>query len=342
MSKKLYNMIPGNDSCCILLYGDIGDYDDVRSGDVARELLNAKDKHIDVRINSNGGEVYCGIAIFNALRNSNADISIYVDGIAASMASVIALCGKHVEMSKYARLMLHSVSGGCYGNKKDLQKCIDEITGLESTICDMYSEKTGMSKEDIVNQFFDGEDHWLTAEEALALGFIDGIYDADPVPIDSTPEQIYSIFNNRLDEPKTKETMNIEELKKRPQFKDCVTEDDVLKRIGQLEADSAKFKDLSEENTSLKSKVQSFEDKAKQAEEKVRKDLLDKAEEDGRIDAKTRPTYENILKANPEDGKKVLESLQPKRNVMTDIRKEPGAESPWDKRMQEIKENRKR
>ena len=55
MSKKLYNMIPGNDSCCILLYGDIGDYDDVRSGDVARELLNAKDKHIDVRINSNGG-----------------------------------------------------------------------------------------------------------------------------------------------------------------------------------------------------------------------------------------------------------------------------------------------
>ena len=57
---------------------------------------------VDVRINSNGGEVYSGIAIFNALKNSKADITIYVDGIAASMASVIALCGKPVQMSRYA------------------------------------------------------------------------------------------------------------------------------------------------------------------------------------------------------------------------------------------------
>ena len=113
-------MIPGTDACCILLYGDIGEYDDnVRSGDIARELLEAEalTGKVDVRINSNGGEVYSGIAIFNALKNSKADITIYVDGIAASMASVIALCGKPVQMSRYARLMLHSVQGGCYGNK---------------------------------------------------------------------------------------------------------------------------------------------------------------------------------------------------------------------------------
>ena len=105
-------MIPGTDACCILLYGDIGEYDDnVRSGDIARELLEAEalTGKVDVRINSNGGEVYSGIAIFNALKNSKADITIYVDGIAASMASVIALCGKPVQMSRYARLMLHSV-----------------------------------------------------------------------------------------------------------------------------------------------------------------------------------------------------------------------------------------
>ena len=63
-------MIPGTDACCILLYGDIGEYDDnVRSGDIARELLEAEalTGKVDVRINSNGGEVYSGIAIFNAL-----------------------------------------------------------------------------------------------------------------------------------------------------------------------------------------------------------------------------------------------------------------------------------
>lgn len=130
-------MIPGTDACCILLYGDIGEYDDnVRSGDIARELLEAEalTGKVDVRINSNGGEVYSGIAIFNALKNSKADITIYVDGIAASMASVIALCGKPVQMSRYARLMLHSVQGGCYGNKDEMKDCIREIEALEDTL----------------------------------------------------------------------------------------------------------------------------------------------------------------------------------------------------------------
>ena len=147
--KKFFNIIPGEDACCILLYGDIGDYDgNVRSGDIARELLEAEalSGRIDVRINSNGGEVYAGIAIFNALKNSKADITIYVDGIAASMASVIALCGKPVQMSRYARLMLHSVQGGCYGNKEEMRGCIREIESLEDTLCEMYAARMGKDK----------------------------------------------------------------------------------------------------------------------------------------------------------------------------------------------------
>lgn len=170
--------------CTIFLYGDIGDYYEVQSGRVARELLEAEKagSRIHVRINSNGGDVYCGIAIYNAIKNSKADVHIYVDGIAASMASVIALCGKPVEMSKYARLMLHSVSGGCYGNKKEMQKCIEEIESLEDSLGDIYAARLGMTKEEVKATFFDGEDHWLTADDALRLGFIDGIYDAEPVP----------------------------------------------------------------------------------------------------------------------------------------------------------------
>lgn len=144
-------MIPGREACCILLYGDIGDYDDVRSGDIARELLEAESAYgkIDVRINSNGGDVYAGIAIFNALKNSKADITIYIDGIAASMASVIALCGKPVQMSRYSRLMLHSVMGGCYGNKDEMRRCIAEIESLEDTLCEMYATRLGKGKDEI-------------------------------------------------------------------------------------------------------------------------------------------------------------------------------------------------
>ena len=339
--RQFFNIIPGEDTCCILLYGDIGDsYGTVSSGQIARELLAAEAayKSIDVRINSNGGEVYTGIAIFNALRNSKADIRIYIDGIAASMASVIALCGKPVQMSKYARLMLHCVSGSCYGNKNDLKSALAEIESLEDTLCQMYASKLSQSAESIKSVFFDGEDHWLTADEALRLGLIDGIYDADPVPEDATAEQIYTIFNNRLTEPKNELNMNIEDLKKRPLFKDCATEADVLTRIDQLEAKAVKADGLETENASLKAKLKTREEEAEALAVAERKTLLDAAEGDGRINAETRPIYENMLKEHPEDGKKALGALTPKKRVLEDLGGAPDKESPWDKRMREIRE----
>lgn len=339
-------MIPGTDACCILLYGDIGEYGDgVRSGDIARELLEAEalTGKVDVRINSNGGEVYSGIAIFNALKNSKADITIYVDGIAASMASVIALCGKPVQMSRYARLMLHSVQGGCYGNKDEMKDCIREIEALEDTLCEMYATRMGKAKDEIRAMYFDGRDHWLRADEALALGLIDGIYDADPVPEDSTPEQVFQIFNNRLQQPQNENDMNLDELKKRPRFTNCATDDDFLREIGLLETEAGKVPSLNAEVDLLKGELKVFQDKAEADDAAARKQLLDAAEKDGRIDAATRPIYENLLAKDRENSEKALEKLSPKRRVMTDVRTEPDNEGPWNKRMREIQEklNRK-
>ncbi len=338
-------MIPGTDACCILLYGDIGEYDGVRSGDIARELLEAEalTGKVDVRINSNGGEVYSGIAIFNALKNSKADITIYVDGIAASMASVIALCGKPVQMSRYARLMLHSVQGSCYGNKDEMKNCIREIEALEDTLCEMYATRMGKAKDEIRAMYFDGRDHWLRADEALSLGLIDGIYDADPVPEDSTPEQVFQIFNNRLQQPQNENDMNLDELKKRPRFTNCATDDDFLREIGLLETEAGKVPSLNAEVDRLKGELKVFQDKAEADDAAARKQLLDAAEKDGRIDAATRPIYENLLAKDRENSEKALEKLSPKRRVMTDVRTEPDNEGPWNKRMREIQEklNRK-
>ena len=339
--NKFFNIQTDADGVgTIFLYGDIGDYYDVQSGRVAGELLEAEKagRRVNIRINSNGGEVYCGIAIYNAIKNSRADVHIYVDGIAASMASVIALCGKPVEMSKYARLMLHSVSGGCYGNKKDMQKCIEEIESLEDSLGDIYAARLGMSKDEVKSRFFDSEDHWLTADEALRLGFIDGIYDAEPVPAGSTPEQIYTLFNNRLTEPQNKDKMNLEEIRKHPSFKDCKSEEEVIARAQAYAQEAGRASSLAEENATLKRRVKEFEDKAEADKEAARKALLDAAEADGRINAETRPVYENILKSNPEEGEKALAALAPKRKVVEDLKVEPGGESPWNRRMQEIKD----
>lgn len=344
--RTFFNIIPAKDSCCILLYGNIGDWADVTSGDITRELIEAERLYnkIDVRINSLGGEVFAGIAIFNAFRNSRADITIYIDGVAASMASVIALCGKPVHMSKYARLMLHSVSGGVYGNKTEIRECLAEIEYMEDTLCDMYAAKINKSKDEIKEAYFDGKDHWIKAQDALDLGFIDGIYDADPLPEESTPDDIYRTFNNRLKEgPQNNNEMKLEDVKKRKHFAACASDDDVLREIDALEAEAAKVPVLQSENKTLKESNDSYkqnEDFRMATENKM---LLDEAQQDGRLDAKTRPIYENLLNANREDGKAALKALPKKRNVITDLAhdNEPNPESPWEKRQREIKNNLK-
>ena len=338
-------MIEADGRCTVLLYGEIGDYDDVRSADITRELLTAQAryKQIDVRINSIGGSVYAGIAIFNALKNCKADVNIYVDGLAASMASVIALCGKRVQMSKYARLMLHSVSGGCWGNKNDMAACIKEIESLEDTLCSMCAKRIGLTEEEVKAKYFDGKDHWLTAQQALDEGLIDGIYDADPVPEDQTIEQLYETFNNRLISLKNKTDMSLlDSVKKNPRFKDCVTDEDVLRVVGQLEEKAGKVDTLMAENNDLKAKNEAFEKKEKEAAEQAKKDLLDAAEKDGKIDANTRAAYAALLDRSFEDGKKALDALKPARRAMEDIERQPGGEEgPWEDRMAEIRDKRK-
>jgi ATP-dependent Clp endopeptidase proteolytic subunit ClpP len=357
--KKFFNIIPGNGSCCLLLYGEIGG--EVKSGDVMRELLEAERTYgrIDVRINSVGGEVYTGIAIFNALRQSKADIHIYIDGIAASMASAIALCGKPVEMSRYARLMIHTVRGGCWGTKKDMADCIQQLDALEGTLCAMYAEKLGRSEEEIRGQYFDGEDHWLSAQEALAQGFIDGIYDVEDTqaakPLGtlsdkSTVEEIYAIFNNRLEmgaavtrqqtgQPQTENKMVLlDELKKNPKFKDCTSEEEALRVVAQLSQTAGGAEALAAENATLKSENQAFKDKEAQAFIAEKQKMLDDAEKCGKINAVTRPAFEALLESDFEKGKKALEELLPTKRVMTDLHESPTQESAWDKRKSQIQD----
>jgi ATP-dependent Clp endopeptidase proteolytic subunit ClpP len=341
MDKKFFNIIATGNTATIFLYGDIGDYyyDGVRSVDIARELKEAEAayKKIDVRINSNGGDVYAGISIFNAFKNSKSDINIYVDGIAASMASVIALCGKPVQMSQYARLMLHSVSGGGYGTKNVLKEVIEQMESLEGTLCEMYAKKTGMTAETIKSTYFDEKDHYLTADEALSLGFIDGIYDAEPVPEDSTPEQIYQIFNNRR-KPQNENQMNLDELRKRPRFKDCATDEDVLRIIGQLDTEAGKVPGLTTEVGRLTGELKVFQDKAVAEETAAKTKLLDDAIADGRINETQRPAYQAILDKDRENGETVLNSLPVKKRIVNHLGNTgETAVGAWEQRQEQIK-----
>lgn len=344
MTKRFFNLIPSADSCCILLYGYIGEYDTITSADITRELLEAEAsyKKIDIRINSLGGEVYAGIAIFNALRNSKADITIYIDGVAASTASFIASCGKPLKMSRYARLMLHSISGGVYGTTSDLLSCIEEIKQLENTLCEIYSSRCGKSVNEIRATYFDGKDHWLTAQQALELGFIDEIYDTDPVPEDSNPQQIYNIYQNRLTNQKPNNNKMIEQLKKRPSFANCASEADVLQRIGELEVNAAKVPVLTQERDDLKAKNKVFVDKAAADAEAEVTALVDTAFNEGRITEPQKATYVALLKADRENGEAALKALPAQKRIVDVLGQDGTGPGAWEKRMTELHNKNKK
>lgn len=336
-------MIAGkNGEACILLYGNIGGYsDEIRSGDIVGELLEMEAQYprIDLRINSMGGEVYAGIAIFNAIRQSRAEITVYIDGIAAGMASVIASARRPVYMSRFARIMIHSVRGSAYGNREELQRTIGELASLEDTLSDIYAQRTGRTKEEIKSLFFDGTDHWLTAGEALRMNLIDGIYDAAPVPEDSTPAEIYAICQNRLNPTGN---MFTDLLRKKPSFANLAGEEDMLAHIGELETEAARAAALQGQVADLTSRLSAFEEAAAQARLGEITALVDAAVRDGRIREPQRAAYTALLGKDFENGREALGALQPARRITGDLDVPPqeGA-SPWENRMAEIKNSLK-
>ena len=125
----------------ILLYGYIGNWKDTNSKQFISDLkkLEATNEIINVRINSGGGDVFDGITIYNALKNSSSTIHVYIDGLAASMASVIALAGSKIFMSRYAQLMVHRVSGSANGDAEKLRETADLMTELETSLLKIKS-----------------------------------------------------------------------------------------------------------------------------------------------------------------------------------------------------------
>lgn len=128
-------------------------------------------KKISLRIHSPGGSVFEGHAIYNALKRHPATITAHIDGIAASMASVVALAAESVHIAKNAMIMIHNPSSYSEGGAGDMRKTADLLDKVKETILNAYEEKTGMTREEIAKMM--DEETWMTADEATAMGFAD-------------------------------------------------------------------------------------------------------------------------------------------------------------------------
>lgn len=147
---------------------------DVVTNTFIKDLRNHPDAEtINVYINSPGGEVFAAAAIRNQLRAHKAKVHTFIDGIAASAATVIALAGDEISMSRASLMMIHNPLTGVQGNAAELQKAIELLNKVKGTIVSVYKEKSNLS-EDEISDLMDKEE-WMNADEALEKGFIDKI-----------------------------------------------------------------------------------------------------------------------------------------------------------------------
>ena len=304
---KFFNIVPtGNGRVSLMLYGDIGGDEGVNAERIASEMAYLAQEYpfIDVHINSNGGEVFAGIAIFNAIKDSKSNVNIYVDGLAASIAGVIALCGKPLHMSRYSRLMLHAVSGSCKGGSRDMRECADLIDGLEGTLADMISRKCGMTSEEVKTTYFDGKDHWFTADEAARIGLCDEIYDltgaAEALGATPTNEQVYQ-FVNKAQSPKKQNMEFIDKIKDLEQFKD-LTEDAIVDKVKKLSNEAAKVE-------ALQAKVNALEAEIKASKEANVEAFLNQAISEGRFAAEQKENYRKLMAADEAAAKEIINAL---------------------------------
>lgn len=188
-----------DDKAEIYIYSDIG-YDwweDKSSANSCAEELNALGdvKYIDLHINSNGGDVFDGQAIHSLIRHNKAYVTAYVDGLAASIATVIAMGADKVVMPRNAMMMIHNAWTGMYGNANDLRKMADDLDHINDSIVNTYLAKAkDKTTEDEIRDLMDKES-WLNADECFELGLCDEI--AEPVKMAAclTKEQAHKFKN---------------------------------------------------------------------------------------------------------------------------------------------------
>ena len=323
--KYIKNYVQDDNCGTIYLYGPIGDIKDengkilpgVNGNEFANEMdiLQKQYPKINVRINSTGGSVIEGYAIFNSILTSKVPVDIYIDGMCASMAGVIAMAGDCVYMNDYAILMLHNPHGGGDQSLLDL---------LKSTLVTMISKRSGLSAEDVDSMM--NETTWLTSKEAKEKGLIDIIVETDER--ESVMEEleeyelnnsldlmnIYNVFNKKINKSEMenkKEDLTIlakikAMLNKAKDADEMEVEDD-NEEMETMDKLKNELKELKKSNKEMADKLDSYDKADKMAKEKEVKDLVNSYLESKTIKEEEVESITNLLNIDLAATKKLLD-----------------------------------
>lgn len=209
MSKKYFQLTQNNNEVDIQIYGDITSWDwfesDVSSYTLSKQIEGLECDVINVYINSYGGEVAEGLAIYNQLKRHKAKVKTICDGFACSAASVVFMAGDERVMSTASLLMIHNAWSWTSGNANDLRKQADDLDKITQASINAYMQEVNVTEEEL-KQMLDDET-WITPQEALDMEFITTIVnekDSDKASQSVKKSLIGMIVNSKKDDDKKK------------------------------------------------------------------------------------------------------------------------------------------
>lgn len=251
--KKWYEMkAKGNQTADIQIYDEIGIWG-ITAKDFANDLkaLGSDIKVLNVSLNSPGGSVIDGNAIYNSLVNHKARVNVSIDSVALSMGSVIAMAGDFIFMAENALMMIHNPFGMAMGDSDELRKTADVMDKMKNSLIKAYTRKTGKDAEEL-SALMDAET-WMDADEALEAGFVDEItaaaeiaasFDLSKFDFKNTPKDFAKVENQSiLDDDKTladKEAKAIADADTMLAAVDKNNEEDIMQTEEQIKAAAEK------------------------------------------------------------------------------------------------------
>ena len=218
MNKKYFQLTQNNNEVDIQIYGDITSWvwfeTDVSSYTLSKQIEGLECDKINVYINSYGGEVAEGLAIYNQLKRHKAKVKTVCDGFACSAASVIFMAGDERVMSTASLLMIHNAWTWVSGNSKELRKQADDLDVITQASINAYMQEVNITEEEL-KQMLDDET-WIAPQEALEKGFITTIVnekDANGVSQSVKKSLVKMIVNSKKEkvDPMQQEELKLEE-----------------------------------------------------------------------------------------------------------------------------------
>lgn len=328
-SIKIVNKTDGK-TVEVYMYGVIGAGLDIDTNMVVAAIENLRKqgcRNFKFYVNSEGGEVVQGCALFNYLDRTDIDVEWVIDGLAASMMAMLITNPRHkVSAARYAKLMYHRVQGSVYGNSAEVRSMAEMIDKFETSLIEMMARRMNEPVDEVRKEFFtDGLDHWMTAEEAKKRGLVDNIIEgrniAEPAADIKSAKAVFDFYNKQL--------LNI--IKPNNNMSRAKIAKLLNKAESEIETDEALEQAVeaqANENTRLRNELQTEKTKNAGLEQKLKtmneakvKQLVDTAIAAKKIGEDERETYTKLATDNFEMAEKIIGKLQGVNPVVDQLKK---------------------